>query len=150
MFRPESLVGRKPTPYIIVWAIAVHLVWGIALLTDPGVVSAIILVGLHWLIALGVDGPQLGLALIIAAGAAVVSLALGTRLSNLVSFLLLMPQYAILVAAFVSDAQSIVTGSVSPGRDVDRLLLFTALWPTMAAAALHSAAIIERHWTWKH
>lgn len=149
MSRSEDALVRKSTPYIIWWAIAVHFAWGIALLLDPAVTPVVILVGLHWIIAFGIDGPTLGLLLLIAAAPATISLVAGMRLSNLVSFLLLMPQYALLVAAFVSDAQSITTGLVA-GREVDRLVLFIALWPTMIAAALHSLAIVERHWTWKH
>lgn len=134
-------------PYIIWWAIAVHIAWGIALLVDPYVAPVAILVGLHWVIDFGIEGATLGVALLIAATLAMVSLLAAKRLSNGVAFLLLMPQYALLVAAFVSDLQSVVSGQVA-GRDIDRPLLFTALWPMVVAALLHSVAIVERHLLW--
>lgn len=134
-------------PWIIVWAIAVHLAWGCALMLDPGIVPIVILVGLHWIIALGVTGPILGAVLVAAAILAAVGLLLDSRISSRMSLLMLMPQYALLVAALVSDAQSVVTGLVD-GRPIDRVLLFTALWPVMIAAVLHSAAIVERHLAW--
>lgn len=135
-------------PWIIYWAIVVHVAWGLALLFDPDVTPAVILVGLHWIISLGVDGPWLGTALLIAAGVALASLTADGRLPNWAAFLLLMPQFAILVAAFISDSQSVFSGVLPDGRNVDRLLLFIALVPTMAAAVLHSIAIIERHSHW--
>jgi len=135
-------------PYIIYWAIAVHIAWGLALLIDPvGATPAVILVGMHWIISLGVEGPRLGVALLFAASLALASLIAGKQLTNAVSFLLLMPQYGLLVAAFMSDSLSVYGGNVL-GNPVDRVLLFTALWPTMIAALLHSAAIVERHLTW--
>jgi hypothetical protein len=132
---------------MIWWAVAVHVAWGQALLVDPAVTPIVILAGLHWIISLGVEGYTLGVALLVAAFLAVVSLLAGRRLSNSISFILLMPQYGLLVAAFVSDAQSVASGRVNE-REIDRLLLFTALWPMMAAALLHSAAIVERHVLW--
>lgn len=143
-------VPLKPMsrPYIIWWAIAVHIAWGIALIIDPSVTPVVILVGLHWVIARGVEGPSLGVALLLAASFALVSLLAGKRLSNAVSFILLMPQYGLLLAALFSDTLSIYAGEVGGGRQVDRMLLFTALWPTMIAGVLHSLAIIERHISW--
>lgn len=134
-------------PYIIYWAIAVHIAWGIALVIDPLVSPAAILVGLHWVVELGIEGTVLGGVLLVAAGIALVSMLAGKRLSNRVSFLLLMPQYALLVAALISDVQSVLSGQVN-GREVDRPLLFTALWPMIVAATLHTVAIIERHVLW--
>lgn len=133
---------------MIYWAILVHVAFGIALLINPGVSAAVILVGLHWLVRLGVEGPTLGIALLLAAGVALVSLVLDRRLSNRTALLLLMPQFALLVAAFISDVQSVVTGVLPDGRKVDELVLFVALCPMMFAALLHSFAIVERHSQW--
>jgi hypothetical protein len=141
------VLGRKHVPWMIWWAIAVHVEWGCALILDPGIVPIIILVGLHWIIALGVSGAILGVVLVAAALVAAAGMLIDTRVSNRIGLLLLLPQYALLVAAFVSDSQSIITGMVD-GRAIDRLLLFTALWPVMIAALLHSAAIVERHLAW--
>lgn len=137
----------KRQPYMIWWAILVHLAWGIALILDPSVAPVAILLGLHWILTLGVTGVTLGLLLLAAALLATWSLLAGRRLSNTMSLLLLMPQYALLVAALIADAQSTVTGDVD-GREIDRMLLFTVLCPVMIAALLHSAAIVERHLTW--
>jgi hypothetical protein len=138
----------SPTrPYIIWWAIIVHVAWGIALISDPSIAPVAILVGLHWILGLGVQAPMLGGILIGAALLAMWSLVADTRLANHVSLLLLLPQYALLVAAFISDAQSVGSGVVD-GNDVDRLLLLVVLCPVMIAAVLHSVAIIERHLRW--
>lgn len=138
---------KSRAAYIIWWAIGVHLAWGVALIVDPAVGPAAILVGLHWVIALGISGQLLGMFLIVAALLAAVSLLYTSRLSNIEALVMLLPQYALLVAAFVSDAQSIANG-ILLDKPIDRLLLFTALFPVMLAALLHSAAIIERHTTW--
>lgn len=139
-----AVFSGRPS-YIIWWAIFVHLAWGSALMLDPGIVPVVILVGLHWIVALGLSGPSLGLLLVVAAIAAAISLILDRRqISNTKALLLLLPQYALLVAAFVSDTQSVLTGQVA-GQQVDRLLLFTVLWPVMVAALLHTLAIIQRH-----
>lgn len=145
---PEGAPKPMLRPYIIIWAIAVHIAWGVALLVDPAAAPAVILIGLHWMISYGVDGPGLGVALLLAAGLALLGLLLGRRLSNLKALALLMPQFALLVAALISDSQSVFTGVLPDGREVDRVLLFTALWPTMIAAVLHSVAIVERHSAW--
>ena len=134
-------------PWIIWWAIAMHLAWGFAIAVDASVLPVAILVGLHWLVALHIGGVALGILLIVAALLAAGSLLLGHRLSNRLSLALLLPQYALLVAAVIADIQSIASGKVD-GNPVDRLLLFTALWPVMIAAVLHSFAIFERHVRW--
>lgn len=146
------MIDRNPKPsqnrpYIIWWAIAVHIAWGITLIVNPNVLPVAVLVGLHWVVNLGVSGPVLGIILICCAVLAVASLVLDKRLSNLLSLYLLLPQYALLVAAFISDTQSVFAGSVD-GRQIDQTVLFIVLWPIMIAAILHSLAIIERHARW--
>lgn len=135
------------TPYIIWWAIAVHVAWGVGLFFDPTLRSIAILGGLHWLIAFGISEQLLGTVLVVAACAAAAGLLLGHRLSNGPALLLLLPQYALLVASVVSDAQSIITGTIGD-RPIDRTLLFTALWPVIVAGLLHTIAISERHRRW--
>lgn len=135
------------TPYIIWWAILVHIVWGTVLLIDPSIAPLVILVGLHWILALGVPIATVGCVLIAAAILSTIGLVLDNKLSRRTGLLLLMPQYTILIAAFISDLQSIVIGQVS-GREVDHLILFTVLAPILIAALLHSLAIIERYLPW--
>lgn len=138
---------RKSVPYVIWLAIGVHAVWGLALIADPLVAPAAILIGLHWFLALGIEGAPLGVVLFGASVLAGASLVVDQRIGRIASLGLLTPQYALLIAALVSDTQSVITSSVD-GRTIDRLLLFTALWPVMLMALLHSASIVERHWTW--
>src|SRR5438045_8279782 len=108
---------------VIWWALAVHAAWGVALIINPSTLRLVILVGLHWFTKLGVGGPLLGAILIVAAVVAAIGLFAGKRVSNSVGLLLLMPQYALLLAAFVADAQSIVSGQVDD-RPLDRIVLF--------------------------
>jgi len=134
-------------PYIIWWAILVHITWGIALIIEPAIAPLAILVGLHWILALGISETITGITLITAAILAACSMMLGNRLSRQNSLLMLLPQYSILIAAFISDLQSIITGNVA-GREVDHLVLFTVLAPLLIAAILHTIAIIERYLAW--
>ena len=134
-------------PWIIWWAIALHLAWGFALIANSSVFPLAIFVGLHWVRPLGIGAVTVGVLLITAALAAASGLLLDTRISRRSGLLLLMPQYAILLAAFVSDTQTVVTGFVD-GREIDRVILFVVLWPVMIAAVLHSLAIVERHALW--
>lgn len=138
---------RRPVPWIIWLAIVVHIAWGYALLVDPSIAPVVILVGLHWVLALGINAQVLGVLLIVAATLAAVGLVEDHRFSNRTALLMLMPQYALLLAAFFSDAQSVWTGYAGD-REIDRLLLFTVLVTVMAMAVLHSAAIVERHLLW--
>lgn len=137
----------KLHPYIIYWAIAVHMAWGFALVADPTVPPVAILVGLHWILALGLNSQIVGLLLIAAAATAAFGLYLDRRISSSASFLMLLPQYGILIASLVADVGSIISGEVAD-RSVDRLLLFTVLWPVIVAALFHSLAIIERQLAW--
>lgn len=150
---PEYIVKlRAPFPYVIWWAIFVHMAWGIALVYDSTITPLVVLVGLHWVSLLGIDSVELGYVLIVAAIMATVGILAENRLPNRICFLLLLPQYALLVAAFVSDTQTIVVGEITNTSgvviNVDRLVLFTVLCPVMIAAVLHSFAIIERFRLW--
>lgn len=138
---------RRPFPHIIWLAIIVHVAWGVALLVDPSIAPVVILVGLHWVMGLGVNAQVLGVLLLAAAALAAFGLIEEHRLSNRTELLMLMPQYALLLAALFSDVQTIWTGYVGD-REIDRLLLFTVLVAVMAMAVLHSAAIVERHLLW--
>lgn len=133
--------------YILWWAIGVHAVWGVALLIDPGAGPLVILVGLHWMVAIGVTDGPLGGVLLAAAILASISLVQEERFSNRVALLLLMPQYMLLVGAMLADSWTIATGSIA-GRDYDRIILLVALWPMIIGGILHSGAIIERHLQW--
>lgn len=135
-------------PWIIWWAVGLHTVWGSALLLGGQSITRLIaLVGLQEYEALGIPPELLGVILIICSFMAVCSLVRDT-LSNRVAFLLLLPQYSVLVLAFLSDAWAIATGQVS-GQTVDRILLLVLLWPVLFAGVLHTLAIIERHTAWK-
>jgi hypothetical protein len=125
-----------------------HMVWGIALLIEPSIIQLVVLVGLHWIVQIGVSAQIVGAMLVTAAILALFSLWADRALPKDLSLALLMPQYALLIAAFISDTQSIITGTVGT-QDVDRLTLFTVLWPVMIACVFHSMAIIERHLSWK-
>lgn len=119
------------------------------MLANPVVASsAAILGGFHWIISFGLSGPALGATLIVGAILAYIGLLLGHRISNVASLALLMPQFALLVGAFLSDAESVYTGMLPDGREVDKLLLFTVLCPIMFTSILHTFAIIERHSKW--
>lgn len=140
---------RRLRPTVILLAILIHLTWGAALILNPIAESAAaILGGFHWMLSYGVEARWLGSVLLAGALLALAGLLLDTRLPNGAALALLMPQFGLLIASFLSDSQSVASGVLPDGRVVDQLVLFTALCPVMFMALLHTLAIIERHSTW--
>jgi hypothetical protein len=135
-------------PWVIVFAIALHYLWGVALIVQPSVSEIAIFAGLDRFISLGISAQALGIILVIAASLATRGLLMPP---NRKSLALLMPQYLLMVGALLSDTEALITGHVL-GREaaVDRVVLATVLGPIIIAALCHSLAIIERHaFRWK-
>lgn len=134
-------------PYIIWWAILLHVVWGVSILFRPSIITLGILVGINRLTDVGLSSMQVGSVLLIAALLALIALILDHRIPRHISISLLAPQYFILVLAFISDIEVLYYGEVR-NQSVDRIVLFTVLFPVMIGAVLHTLAIYERYTRW--
>lgn len=143
------ITHRRQSDWIIYWAVAVHTVWGVALLLDPNVAKIVILVGLHEFVKAGVPEWVLGTGLILVSALALIGLLSSRIQSRNTSLCLLMPQYAVLMTSLFSDLWTVLAGlNSATGTAVSRPILLIVLWPVMAAAILHSIAIVERHLRW--
>lgn len=137
-------------PWAIWAAISLHALYGYELISHPKVVSLLILVGLNHLSDLG-GTLLLGWVLIVACSLATIGLLSEKKLSQRLCFLLVFPQYALMLVALTSDAQVIIGGyhttatTTTQSVPVDRNIIITALWPVMVIAFFHTLAILERY-----
>lgn len=135
-------------PLIIVYAIALHLLYGFLLLTHEVPPAVGLIGGYDWL--LDFAGPEsAGMFLIVMATMAAVALAFGNRVNRLESAALLLPQYSVQLYAFLSGAAKILTGfdvvnSQGVVVSVPFATIAAALGPIMIAAALHTIALAVR------
>ncbi len=133
-------------PWMIVWAIGVHVMWGVALWTNKQAASLVLLVGLnHFIDDAHISARILGSALVIAALLAIVGIAIEGIAKPRTILAFLLPQYGLMIVALLSDAWIMCHGLKSAqGVEINRVLLMTILGPMMLAAALHTLSIIER------
>lgn len=131
-------------PYIIWWAIGLHLLWGTMLIVRPSIGDLAVLAGLDHVLTTGIPHQVAGAILLVAALLAAYGLLNERRFQNRTSLALLLPQYFFLLVAFFGDIQTVIVGEVA-GRAVDRVILLTVLGPVVIAASLHTLAIYERH-----
>lgn len=139
-------IVRFGYPWMIVWAIGVHLMWGIGLWVNDQVATLVLLVGLnHFIDEAHISPHLLGSLIALAALLAIIGLFLEGSASPRTVLALLLPQYGLMIVALLSDSIILVHGlKTSAGVPIDRVLLFTILGPMMFAALLHTASIIER------
>lgn len=132
-------------PWMIVWAIGVHIMWGLGLLLRPTTESLLILVGLNRLIDQGIPPHMLGYGLVLASMLAGLGLACERRIRMRYALAMLLPQYGLMITAFLSDLEVFfnATNPVTQAH-IDRVLIMIVLGPMMLAAALHTLSIIER------
>lgn len=144
-FVHQFRVLRFGYPWMIVWAIGVYYLWAVTLLVNQQVGQLTILVGLNWFVKVGISPHALAVFLIFAASAALLGLLLEPRALPRPVLALLLPQYGLMLAAFLSDAQFIIR-AVNPVTQshIDRWLLLAILGPMMFAGFLHTLSIIER------
>lgn len=132
-------------PWMILWAIGVHILWAVALLIRPSIVNLVILVGLNRFTDSGLSPSALAVILILAASSALIGLSLEDKVKPRTCLLMLMSQYFLMIAAMLSDMEVIINSrNPMTGTHIDRVLLITLLGPMVLAAFLHTASILER------
>lgn len=144
-------------PWMLWWIVGVHFVWGWGLLFQPQLLGRIVvLIGVDWIAQLGVSTTVLAIILLSVSILAATGLLLERRLHNLspgkaltILALTLCPQYFIVLAALLSDLNTILAGEFQ-GQKIETWLLLCALAPVVFGALLHTAAILERYaTTWR-
>lgn len=142
--RDVLIVNRRLTPWMLWWAVGLHLVWAFVLVAFPETATLAVIVGLHPFLELGLTPDLVGIALFVAAALAGLGLVLETRIGLQATLAFLAPQYLILVIAFVSDVYLFVAGEYQ-GRRIDRETILVILWPLAWGALLHTLAILDRY-----
>lgn len=139
------IYGLRGSPWMLYYAVGVHYFWASALaFNGKEAEGAVVLVGIKWLSDLGLSAGGLAALLAVASTLAVMGLLFERRLRPEQSFLLVLPQFLLMIAAALSDFSTIVGGRYN-GREIDRLLLLAALGPLVWAGVLHSIAILDRY-----
>ena len=142
-------IGQVQLPLILWWASLVHTGLGISVLIDNDASAVLLLVGLHDITnSLGPD--EIGALLIFFSILAAVGLMFEHKIPRTAIISLLLPQYFLLIASFVSDVWLILDGfENSRGQQVPTPVIFAALWAVMAGSILHTIGIVERYfWKW--
>jgi hypothetical protein len=112
--------------------------------------TVLVLIGVDWITSIGIGPTALGIILIVVSVLAGGGLLFETRIEHAgrrgvwLIGALLCPQYFIVLAAFISDLNTLSAGSFH-GQDVERWLLLCALAPVVWGALLHTASILERY-----
>lgn len=139
---------RQTFPWILWLAIWVHICFGLAVIGDKRVLDIAVLNGTNILVDKGMDHQMLGTVLIGFALSAAFGL-MNERLLGRRSFLLVFPQYSLLVIALFSDIYLLTTGDLQTTvetRHIDFWVLFAVVNIMIGLAFAHSAAILERYW----
>lgn len=140
-----SFMVRYGYPWMILWGIIVHSVWGYSLIQHDRTASLVILVGLNKIIELGASPEVLGCGLIFAAVTAAFGLVFEPKLKAWQTLTLIGPQYFLMMWAFGSDIEILVEGmNSSTGAPVERWIILVVLAPMLTACLLHTMAILER------
>ena len=134
-------------PWMVIFAIMIHFVWGYGLIVNEQVATLVSFIGLnHFIDDLGVSPSLLGIVLIIASATALWGIVHEAVWSSRRVLRWIMPQYLLMLVALLSDCWIIIAGvnSRTTGQPIDRIILVCLLWPIMAAAFLHTLSILER------
>lgn len=132
-------------PYMIFFTAGIHINTGLFMTLDARVGNLLPFFGLKELSSLGLTTFGLGVALMVVGALACVALILEPRLKLRIALLLLLPQYGLMVAAFLSDAWLLINGATSSsGNPVAFTILEPLVFIIMFAALLHTLSIIER------
>ena len=129
---------------VIIMGISVHIIWGLGLLLSSSVVNVVVLAGFHKFLDLGFDRYSLGTMLLLFSMAAIIGTVFESKLPQRTSFVLVLPQYFLMIAAFFIDLQFIIEGESLTGQSINRILILVALWPIMVISIFHTWAVIER------
>lgn len=136
-------------PWMIWFAISLHLVYGSALIIWPATTTALAILGGfdHLIAAFGATAT--GCILFGFASIAAIGVSFEQRLGKAPAILLLMPQYSLLLYAFTASIVTITQGMEVHSRsggivEVMRELIFIGVAPICLTAVWHTAAILAR------
>lgn len=134
---------QRDLPFMLFWAVGVHLGFGLALLSNKHVPSLSVLLGLHvWGDLLGAT--IFGLILIMFGLLALTGLLFEGQLSRKQVLAFLAPQYCVIFSGFCVATYILEQGSFH-GRPFDFWVGFAGLWSGMVAAMLHTWAVLNRY-----
>jgi hypothetical protein len=122
---------------IVVFAICMHLVWGICILINPAIVGV---TGIHTLSYIVDDATILGAILIVVAGLATI----GIMQKSLFAFVLLLPQQAVLFISSWGALVAMVTGQFADGVARPHTFLITDQCHLLICATLHFIAAMRK------
>ena len=133
-------------PYLIIWVCLIHIVIGVALLTEPRTESLLIISGLNRFADIPiVDRHVLGLVLVGTALLACIGLVLEAKLTPKMCLAFLIWQYGIVFGSFLSDVIVLWNGeNPATGAALSRWVILVVLAPILFAGPLHTLSIIER------
>lgn len=139
------LYGFRGSPWMLWYAVGLHYFWASALaFNGKEAEGAVILVGIKWLSDIGFGPYTLAALLSFASTLALVGLLSERKMRPEHSFLLVLPQFLLMISASLSDSLAVINGGIE-GRSIDRLLLVAALGPLIWAGILHTVAILDRY-----
>lgn len=124
--------------WIILYAVLLHMAWGIALLVDVSAANITALNGISKI--LGTSG--LGILSLLVAVSAAVSTLLTDRPLGLV---LVLPQQMLLVLSASSALEAIISGHFPDGVFRPAAFIFCDQLPAILIVILHTGAILELH-----
>lgn len=125
---------------IILGAVVLHYFWGIALLIDPSVQS---ISNLRVFIHLA--GNPVSAAVILLSVATLTAVAVGKHIPGLGGFLLVLPQYFVILLTAIGLCGAIVTKTIPTPQPRSALYLWTASGPSLAFAICHTLAVLDRY-----
>lgn len=135
------------------WIIGVHYIWSIGLWQQPSILTKLVaLIGLDWVVQLGLSANVMAIFLFTISTMAALGLVIEPNLRRRISrsrglilmSICLIPQYLVVLIAFGSDLNTILSSSFH-GMHVERWVLLCALWPVAWGAILHTGAILEHY-----
>lgn len=141
---------REGVPWMLWWIIGIHVGWALGLWFEyDQVARLIILLGLDWL-----NTPWLSVVLLLVSGLATSGLVLEKWVAQKFSFrtaflfmmVTLLPQYFLVLTAFMSDVHTLIFGyQTNQGMAISPWVILCALLPVVWGAVLHTGAVLERY-----
>lgn len=135
----------KSIPWMLWWAIFVHIIWGVTLELYPTYIESLVVFGgLSPLV--DILGPKFAGALLISA-ALIASFGLVNegRLGLLNTLLTLAPQYFLLLVTICYDWYLLWSGEYMD-REIHRSIIIVVLAALQIGAIFHTLNIMERYW----
>lgn len=138
-------VFRFGYPWMIVWAIGIHINTGIFMLINPMVASLLPFIGLREFDKIGLTVPTLAISLILIGTLALWGILNEDKYSAKKTLIFLLPQYGLMIAAILSDSRLLIVGVKSAsGSTIPFTIAEPLTFLIMFAAILHTLSILER------